>query len=48
MILIKIISAVVAFIMLMLPFGNNSTEKKCESKFNGLFIYNLQNVIFSS
>lgn len=38
MILIKIISAVVAFIMLMLPFGNNSTEKKCESKFNGTFI----------
>ena len=34
----KIISAVVAFIMLMLPFGNNSTEKKCESRFNGTFI----------
>ena len=34
----KIISAVVAFIMLMLPFGNSSTERKCESRFNGTFI----------
>lgn len=34
----KIISAVMAFIMLILPFGNSQSEKKCEPKFNGTFI----------
>ena len=39
MIIIKIISAVVAFLMAMLPFGStNQTDKKCNPEFNGTFL----------
>ena len=38
MTIIKIISALMSFIMLILPIGNNKVEKKCEPKFNGTFI----------
>ncbi|MEE1321134.1 MAG: DUF4434 domain-containing protein [Acutalibacteraceae bacterium] len=38
MIIVKIISAVIAFIMAVLPFGSTESEKKCESVFNGTFI----------
>ncbi len=39
MIIIKIISAVMAFLMAMLPFGStNQTEKKCNAEFNGTFL----------
>lgn len=34
----KIISAVMTFIMLILPFGKQSDERKCDPKFNGTFI----------
>ncbi len=37
MVIIKIVSAVMAFIMAMLPFGEKA-EKKCEPVFNGTFI----------
>ena len=39
MIIIKIISAVMAFLMAMLPLGDtNQTEKKCNAEFNGTFL----------
>lgn len=34
----KIISAVVAFVMMLLPMGNKPTEQKCKPEFNGSFI----------
>ncbi len=38
MIIVKILSAVMAFIMAVLPFGNANEEKKCEPVFNGTFL----------
>jgi len=38
MIIVKILSAVMAFIMAVLPFGNANEEKKCDPVFNGTFI----------
>ncbi len=34
----KIISAITAFFMLVMPFGNNQQERKCNPEFNGTFI----------
>ncbi len=38
MIIVKMISALMAFIMAVLPFGNTEAEKKCDPVFNGTFI----------
>ncbi|MBR3816088.1 MAG: DUF4434 domain-containing protein [Clostridia bacterium] len=38
MILIKIISAITAFIMAVLPFGSSQPERKCNPVFTGTFI----------
>ncbi len=38
MIIVKILSAVMAFIIAVLPFGNADEEKKCEPVFNGTFL----------
>ena len=35
---VKIISAIIAFVMIMLPFGNKPTEQKCKPEFTGTFI----------
>ena len=34
----KIISAIVAFVMMMLPFANQPEEQKCKPEFTGTFI----------
>lgn len=34
----KIVSAILAFIISILPFGGGTTEQKCDPKFNGTFL----------
>ena len=38
MLIIKIVSAAMAFLMSMLPFSGTSEEKKCNPEFNGTYI----------
>lgn len=38
MLIVKIISALIAFVMSVLPFGNTPTERKCNPEFNGTFL----------
>ncbi len=38
MLIVKIISALIAFVMSVLPLGNTPTERKCNPEFNGTFL----------